>query len=330
MKNVFKEYYRPTEEDFQKLWSGCLFALDANVLLNIYGYSTKTREEFLALLERLATRLRMPHQFALEYHRNRAHAIMEQVKNYAKAEKILEGLYESELVPKNKHPFLGDKMLASFNRIRQALAKSRKEHEKLFKSDPYFDRLTVILQGVGKRSEDIEKLREIAKRRYAAKIPPGYADLKEKGEPDAFGDFVGWWQVMEISKSEQKSIIFVTDDAKEDWWHLQGDRTIGPRPELIAEFTSECNEGFYMYSSGQFLSYANMYLKEKVKRGAIREVKDRLKQQFKVSTDKKPADATPPAEIMQKPLFPADVPKSANIKPLPQNPKASSGDRGGT
>src|SRR5947209_6717049 len=111
MKKLFAEYYRPSESEFRRLWEQCIFALDANVLLNVYCYSEATRNEFISLLERLSLRIRMPHQFAFEYQRNRAHAVMEQVKNYAKAEKTLENLYTSELLPKNKHPFLDPKML---------------------------------------------------------------------------------------------------------------------------------------------------------------------------------------------------------------------------
>jgi hypothetical protein len=138
MKEIFPQYYRPSEEEFRKLWEGCLFALDANVLLNIYGYSEATRLELLALLKRLAARIRVPYQFASEYQRNRAKAIMEQVKNYANAEKILADLYNSELSPKTKHPFLTAKMLRAFERIQQELKISRKKHEALFTSDPYF------------------------------------------------------------------------------------------------------------------------------------------------------------------------------------------------
>src|SRR5260221_13590828 len=96
MRAQFSGFYRPTEAEFRKLWKACNFALDANVLLNVYGYSEKTREEILSLLERLSGRICMPHQFALEYHQNRARAIMEQVKNYAKVEKVLADLNDQE------------------------------------------------------------------------------------------------------------------------------------------------------------------------------------------------------------------------------------------
>ena len=318
MKTLFPHYYRPSDDEFRGLWKDCVFALDANVLLNVYGYSETTREQLLALLERLSPRIRMPYQFALEYQRNRIRAIMEQVKNYAKTEKALEDLYNQELVPKHKHPFLSDAMLLAFTSIQDDLSTSRKKHESLFANDPYFDRVTAIVKSVGSPPATLDSIFDKARARYAAKIPPGYADLKDKGEPDAFGDYVGWVQLMEISKSEGKPLILVTDDAKEDWWQLQSDRTIGPRPELICEFLSECHQQFYMYSSDRFMAFARDYLEETVEPSAIEEIKQRRKEQLRNVSDTKPI--SPPSQLDaggdQKPVSLPETHGVENLKPI--------------
>jgi hypothetical protein len=49
VKKLFPQFYRPSEAEMQRLWQTCFFAIDANVLLNIYGYSDDTREELLSL-----------------------------------------------------------------------------------------------------------------------------------------------------------------------------------------------------------------------------------------------------------------------------------------
>ncbi len=36
MRDLFPGYYRPTEEEFAKMWQEGIFVFDANVLLNIY------------------------------------------------------------------------------------------------------------------------------------------------------------------------------------------------------------------------------------------------------------------------------------------------------
>ena len=43
-------------------------------------------------------------------------------------------------------------------------------------------------------------------------------------------------KLLERAKAEKKPLLFVTDDAKEDWWLIHEERTIGPRPELLREF----------------------------------------------------------------------------------------------
>lgn len=75
MRTMFPEFYRPTEEEFQKLWQECIFSFDANVLLNIYRYSPATTENFFSILERLHERVWIPHQAALEYQKNRLNVI---------------------------------------------------------------------------------------------------------------------------------------------------------------------------------------------------------------------------------------------------------------
>ena len=82
MKELFPGYYQPTEKEFSKLWNECIFALDANVLLNLYRYSENSTKDFLNILTFLSTakRLWIPHQAALEYHQRRVGVIGEQKK----------------------------------------------------------------------------------------------------------------------------------------------------------------------------------------------------------------------------------------------------------
>jgi len=61
MKESFKEYYKPTEKEFKNLWDNCEFIFDANVLLNIYRYSSETTEEFLDVLKKVQDRVWIPH-----------------------------------------------------------------------------------------------------------------------------------------------------------------------------------------------------------------------------------------------------------------------------
>lgn len=340
VKAHFAEYHRPTAYEFRTLWQTAIVGLDANVLLNLYGYSDATREQLLHLLERLQSRIRMPHQFAIEYHRNRSHAIMEQVRNYVNVERLFTDIHEKEFKPKTKHPFLSPRTLKLFETVRRELAKGRQQHEALFSNDPFFRRITSLVGSVSPKPTDSELtvMYEQARQRYAMKIPPGYADLKEKGEPRAFGDYVGWRQLIAMAKEEGKPVLLLTDDAKEDWWQMEGDRTIGPRPELIAEFQVECGVSFYMYSSGQFMRLAGKYLRQPVNQNAIDEVTARLTTRMhEASALKSAPKETAEDSNIDKPFVlseeagssqakPTQVESSPDKKPNDPTPKTETGE----
>jgi len=287
MKEVFPQFYRPTNEEFSRLWNSCIFVLDASVLLNIYGYSENTREDLLALIEVVSNRIRTPYQFAQEYQRNRVKAIMEQVRNYQRAEKTLDELYRLEFAIKSKHPFLSEEALRSFTNIQNELEANRKKHECFLTDDPYFDRVSKALTIIGSPPKDLNVLHAQGKTRYDSKIPPGYAD-KEKGEPSAYGDFIGWCQIIDFAKVEKAPVILVSDDGKEDWWEMHSERYIGPRPELIAECLALSGQQFYMYNSWRFMEMSKHFLQQNVGDKAIEEIKERLEQSRSI-IDAKPS-----------------------------------------
>ena len=64
------------------MWRLCIFAFDANMLLNIYRYTPETQGKFFAILERLKDRVWIPHQAAYEYFKRREGVIADQLKVY--------------------------------------------------------------------------------------------------------------------------------------------------------------------------------------------------------------------------------------------------------
>jgi PIN like domain len=121
--------------------------------------------------------------------------------------------------------------------------------EKLIGSDPYLEKLFEIFKdriGEAPSPEERSRLEETAKERYSKNIPPGFADLKEKAVPDAYGDYLGWHQLKQIAKKEKKDVVFVIDDFKDDWWYLERQRMVGPRPELLEEFAADTHQQLYM------------------------------------------------------------------------------------
>ena len=45
-----------------------------------------------------------------------------------------------------------------------------------------------------------------------------------------------------------KHIVFVTGDAKQDWWRISEGQHLGPRPELVEEIGAVGGKPFWIYS----------------------------------------------------------------------------------
>jgi hypothetical protein len=198
LRDLFPGYYRPTEEEFDKLWKDCIFIFDANMLLHVYRYSSETRDRFIQVLTRLKDRLWIPHQAAYEFHRNRLLVITHQRKTYDDIEKILtDAIHKVEKYIEGirHHPVLEPRaVLTPLNnakkKVLRYLAKTRAEHPDLLSSDKLLEDLSSLFAGkVGSPYSD-ERLREIYKegaRRYENKVPPGYMD-KDKPGDEKYGD----------------------------------------------------------------------------------------------------------------------------------------------
>jgi len=282
MREVFRQYFRLTDAEIVQLWEKGLFCFDASALLNVYGYSAEAREELVAFFEKYAERIRLPHQFGLEFCRNRRQVIVKQVSNYTAVETELKRIHAEHIETKRDHPYLSIEARNAYNGILEELEESRHAMEQLIRSDPYCGRILDVFEGrVGPEPtpEDLVRLHDEAKRRYDKRIPPGYADLKKKGVPQAYGDYIGWAQLMEIAQGEKRGVIFVTDDFKGDWWYIEGTRTLGPNPELVKEFTHDCNELILFYNSESFLRAAKKLGAAEIRDFVIEEVTQRIESQ---------------------------------------------------
>jgi hypothetical protein len=318
MRKAFRHYFRPTEDALRELWNHAVFSFDASVLLNVYGYSHETREELINFLETNASRLRLPYQFGIEYSRNRCRTIIKQVKNYRTVEEELTMVKTNYISPQRDHPYLSNDALNAYNFVLEELGENRSAMEKLIGSDDYCERLLKAFEGnVGARPspETLDQLHAEAKERYAKQVPPGYLDLKKKDIPDAYGDFIAWRQLIQIAQDEKRGMILVTDDFKGDWWYTEGDRTLGPRPELLEEFSIQSGQEFCLYTSEFFLRSAKKFMATDIQEHVIEEVSRRLESQRETArgTDLKPATVDL-SDKKQVPIEESDVKPSEDAK----------------
>lgn len=271
MKKEFIGFYNPTQEETDKSWHEGIFCFDANSILNLYRYSENTRNDFINALESIKERLFVPYQAAFEFQSNRLGVINGTKSAYKKIEEAYIQNFETTITKQlngfKRHPALNLDSLKKLND--DFLSKVSKELEKQEKTHPDFDSDDSILYSITElfencigedmSKEDLRKIFDEGKNRYSEKLPPGYMDLEDKkgkGERNIYGDLIIWKQLIEYTKKAKKPIIFVTDDRKEDWWTIEGGKTIRPREELIKEFYDLTGIRILIYNADNFLQFA--------------------------------------------------------------------------
>jgi hypothetical protein len=278
MLKQFAEHYRPSDEDFLALWQDAIFSFDANVLLDIYRFSLQSRDELLNLMTEYRERIWIPHQAAYEFHDNRLTVIDEVHKT---SDSLLQGIQNLlKLINDDckQHPYLTTELVSELKpNLEMGLSKisaAKTQHPDLISDDSLGRRIAQILDGrVGSpySAKQRKALNEEIDRRYAEEIPPGYLDVKKKSKEGARGDAIVWLQMINYAKTQNKSIIFVTRDSKDDWWLRHAGKTLQPRPELRREFTEKTGHTFYAYTTSRFIQLANENLGKKISEAFIAE-----------------------------------------------------------
>ncbi len=318
MKAIFPGYYRPTDKEFSELWDKCTFIFDTNVLLDLYRYPRKISSDLINIIKdkKVFGRIWIPYQVAIEYQAERLGTIAEQVERCVEVKDYLkktigqlEEWFNSKQLER-RHPSIESKGFVE--RVKVSFGEFIKELEVIEKKQPDVDdedkireEIDTLFEGrVGSPpggQEYLDKIYEQGKERYERKQPPGYMDTDKSSEDERdpffykgmlfkreYGDLILWNQIMDEAKSNEKfkNIIFVMNDKKEDWWEEVRGKTIGPRPELFAELSSEVGVSlFYMYTTERFMEYAEKYLGIKVAEESIKQVE--LYSQLKQSLERR-------------------------------------------
>lgn len=267
MKADFPGWFPKTPDELAKIWERAIFVPDTNVLLHCLRHPAQVRDELLRVFEVLKESLWIPHQVGLEFHRNRLEVEFGAQDAYDRLIKDHEtalGQAKEKLRQLRAHPTIDvereiaalDMVLEDF-RKRMAIARDSHPTSDIAQA---MARLTELFEGrVGSRwrPDRLGAIKKEGEDRYARKIPPGYKDAKkDAGEFDKYGDLIIWKDLIEKSKAEKRPVIFISDDAKEDWWWIYRGRKLGARPELLEEFHEATGQDFHIYEFTQFLRIA--------------------------------------------------------------------------
>lgn len=276
MRDLFTHRYRPTKDDFDSLWSHGVLAFDASSILTLYQLSSATQQQYFDVLTNFRDRIWIPFQAADEYQRRRPNLLLEIARKYQDVEKRLEEL-EVTLTSESRIPFipvaLQGEFVAVCKRVKEELVAEKSRLERDVEQDSVRARLDAIVGpsvGPALTKNQLEQIAADGPARYSRKTPPGWCD-KDKGA-NPFGDLIIWHELIEKARSSGRDLIFVTDDEKEDWWHIVESKTLGPHPELRREFLELTGKQYYSYKTTSFLSYAGERLGHPIDPKVIKEV----------------------------------------------------------
>ncbi|MFE5033554.1 PIN domain-containing protein [Streptomyces sp. NPDC056683] len=257
-----------------------LIVLDTNVLLDLYRATPAARAEMLQAIEAAKGNLWVPHQVALEFHRNRIGAAKDQRDFYAVTRRDIEGLKEQTLqkigqfanrcaLGKEVKGEMQGEMAAVFENLIERIEAHRNDFEikipEVVSQDPILDRLSLLLDGkVGApfSEEQMEEARKEGERRRSQSIPPGYKDAGKSDNP--LGDYFLWEQTLIEAKSRDIDVLLISNDEKEDWVEKRLNFALGPRVELVEEMRSRAGVELNIMTFPAFLEAAKKYLQTSV------------------------------------------------------------------
>lgn len=265
MRSLFPGYFRLSENEKKEIEGCAILVLDANVLLNLYRSSDDARDSLLSVLRTHRERIWLPHQVAFEFLENRPKVIFEQAKLLEDFKvRITESL--DTLESPRSHPSVKTVTLTALREailtVCQEIEEARQLMERRLSNDDLLNQVVDLTQGrvgSGFPDKELSGIFEQGEIRYKEKIPPGYRDDNKGGDQTfsaqrrRFGDYIVWCEILNHAQKSSCDVIFVTADEKDDWWTKQSGRKLGPRPELVEEFSRKTGKRLIMYTAQHFL-----------------------------------------------------------------------------
>jgi hypothetical protein len=263
-----KEIYPSPKDSFSfvleaisKIKDEALVVLDANVLLLPFTTNIKNVQAIKDVYTRLSKsdQLFLPAQSVREYLDNRAVKITDinealqkkanQCFNYVGNHPLLESLAEYKEVI-----VLEESLKKAIKNYQAKIRDTLSAVQAWGWNDPVSKMYHEVLAAriLDDDALDFASIEKDLKRRNDLSIPPGFKD-RNKDQNQA-GDLVIWHEILNLAKTKDKHLIFVSVDEKTDWWHQSGKTPLYPRFELVDEFR-EATKGksFHIVSLSKLL-----------------------------------------------------------------------------
>ncbi len=245
------------KEDFEN----SIIVFDTNVWLDMYEY--KEFEDIISIIELFKDKVYIPEQVYYEFNKNKKRIIEEGYKGKTK----ISNLKKSMINELKKYKAI----LPNFEKIKNVIEENldKEIQEVNLKNEDKKKKITNDVEILSPKIEeyydnkktfsleDIISIFEEGERRYKYKIPPGFKDKDKKTEKFEdfkikFGDLLIWKESLRKAKEDDKNLIFVQNEKKDDWWVNHQDKKT--HHLLIREFEEyNPNNKFTMVSFEDFV-----------------------------------------------------------------------------
>ncbi|MEV5576631.1 PIN-like domain-containing protein [Spirillospora sp. NPDC052269] len=300
-----------TEAERRGFFADGTIVLDANVLLDLYQYTPNTRQQLLAVLGQVSSRLWMPYQVGLEFVRGRAGVIQKRIDALHNAPKRVSAKFGEAWSRIGDAVAEATKLLEEYAGNQAADGLDELITESQFKElmDPWrtelIDRIkrakdegdfgsTTFTQGqdtllpqiaalygdrVGEPPDDslLRARVELATSfRFPNKIPPGFADSGKETDLGAAGDFLLWEELIAHAQvfPPGARVVLVSRDTKQDWYQSKGfGQEERPWPGLIDEFEKRTGARLLIAGTAAFYADVTRFLGAQLATSTIDELK---------------------------------------------------------
>lgn len=233
-------------KSYNETKENCLFVIDTNILFVPFQTSKKGLSDIKRIFERLKSneRLYIPARVVREFAKNRGENL---ATIYRKAEEANDRLNKIN-IDLGSFPILSEnenyriakeiekEIVGKIDNLRDNLKNLKEDIKKWNWDDPVSELYRTIFTNeiiveTQKPNEEIEKDLEF---RIEHQIAPGFKDSNkiDKG----IGDLIIWQTILEIGKSKNNHITFVSNEKKSDWFHSEYRTSLYPKFELFDEF----------------------------------------------------------------------------------------------
>lgn len=257
---------------------GYVVFCDTNVYLRIYDYSPEFADFAIKCLFEIKESLYLTRTSFLEYEKHymaKYASAKTKIENYNKKLNELTTKYREDLmkefdrIQQYHFPDMDSLKAAAITKVDELKALFSSyydEHELLvaindqyLTQDPIKCFIDLLSQRIllGYTMEKIYDLCDEGDKRFKKQIPPGFKDKGKEGVRQ-YSDFILWSEIIEYATRNKTNIVFVTDDAKADWWETAEDAN-GTNirmfhSKLISEFERKTGQKIVALTSNDLFS----------------------------------------------------------------------------